>query len=343
MVSPRFSQRVSWILALLVCAAFLGIELGDYFLRGVKDVESIGSKPTVVREFGEGAPIAQSFSIARDGLHSVSVSISSDEPVVIELALDLVRSGLTPGSPQEGVATRVVEISKPSGVTWHTIDFPPISPSKGRTFTARFQLKRAEPHPLPPGGQSAARPAVGLMAWKDNPLPTGALSVGDQDRWGDLAFAAQANPPSRLQRMVDALSASLPAALRLNLGVAVLFAVLYGLLVLTIAIIAIAQLLPAIQHLAAQTEPHVQARRTRGVRALSAVALALAALRGHSRGTRARRRRFGQRSGPRGVGVPCRHARRLQSMARGDQRQCAPRDFCSPAQSHYLDCHGPCA
>lgn len=225
------TRRVSsW--ALLVCVVSLGIALGDYFLRDVKDVDSTGQKLSTVREFGEGTLIAQSFSMPRDGLRALTVSLWSDEPAAITFEFHLFRRGQ---GPSEEVVTRVVEVSKPAGTVRQTIEFPAISPAKHREFVARFQLTRALARNVEPTAAPAARPSVGLIAWGDNPLPSGMLWVGDEERWGDLDFSAEADPPTRLQRMAGAIDASLQPALRLTTAGALLLAILYGVMVVAVA------------------------------------------------------------------------------------------------------------
>jgi hypothetical protein len=78
----RYDTRALAVLALVICAAILGIECGEYFLRDVHDIDAVGQKPALVTEFGAGLPVAQSFTVLRDGLHSITVSISSDQPAV---------------------------------------------------------------------------------------------------------------------------------------------------------------------------------------------------------------------------------------------------------------------
>ena len=234
MLPTRLATRGLAVLALVIAAAVLVFECGDYFLRNVRDVETAGRKPTVIREFGDGLPVAQSFTTQRDGLHSVTVSIASDQPAVISFEFSLIRRGIIADWPDEPITRRAVQMSVPPGVTRETIDFPPVSRSRRRTFVATYRLLDV----MRPGS-STSGPRVALSAWADEAYPGGALTVGANQRWGDLAFSAQVDPPTRAARLKGTLDAMLPGWLPLGkIGLAVL-ASLYGLLLATVCMAAV--------------------------------------------------------------------------------------------------------
>lgn len=221
----RYDTRALSVLALVICAAILGIECGEYFLRDVHDIDAVGQKPALVTEFGAGVQVAQSFTVFRDGLHSITVSISSDQPAVIGFEFTLIRKGVLADWPDEPITKRLVQMSVPAGVTKQTIDFPPVSRSKDRTFVATFTASD-----IMRRGSTAADPHVALAAWSDEAFRGGALKVGTADRWGDLAFSAQVDPPTHLRRLTDSLNTALAPALHFGRTGLIVLGALYGVL-----------------------------------------------------------------------------------------------------------------
>jgi len=223
MQSSRHDTRALAVLALVVCAAILGTEGGEYFFRDVHDINAVGGKPTLVSEFGAGVPVSQSFVPHRDGLHSMTVSISSDQAAVIGFEFALVRKGQPADWPDEPILKRLVQMSVPAGITRQTIDFPPVSRSKDRTFVATFTMSDVMRR-----GSTAADPHVALAAWADDAVRGAALRVGTEDRWGDLAFSVQVDPPTRMQRLADSLNLALAPTLHLGRASLIGLAALYG-------------------------------------------------------------------------------------------------------------------
>jgi hypothetical protein len=221
----RHDTRALAVLALIICAAILSIECGEYFLRDVRDINAVGEKPMLVTEFGAGVPVSQSFTLQRDGLHSITVEISSDQAAVIGFEFALIRRGVIADWPDEPIMKRLVQMSVPAGITPQSIDFPPVSRSKDRTFVATFTMSDVMRR-----GSTASDPRVALTAWADDALRGGALKVGTADRWGDLAFSAQADPPTRLQRLTAALNLALAPTLHLGRTTLIVLAAAYGML-----------------------------------------------------------------------------------------------------------------
>src|SRR5262245_12497298 len=172
MQSSRHDTRGLAVLALVICAALLGLAAGRYFLSDVRDVDAIGKKPTLVSEFGAGMPISQSFTTQRDGLHSITVAISSDQAADLAFEMSLVRKGALADWPDEPITKQIVKVSVPKGVTRETIDFPTVTRSKDRTFVAIFTLSDVKPHdglPTPPH--------IALAGWPDDGARGASLQV----------------------------------------------------------------------------------------------------------------------------------------------------------------------
>jgi hypothetical protein len=273
MQSSRHDTRGLAAAALALCAALLGIQCGAYFLRAVDDVAAAGHKPALVREFGAGAPVSQSFLVPRDGLHALTIALSSDQPALVACDIILVRKGVLADWPDEPILTRQLDVSIQAGVTRERIEFPPVSRSKARTFVATFRVRSLMPH-----ASAKGEPHVALSAWGDDALRGGTLTVGGQDRWGALAITAQTDPPTRFERTRDDLAAlGGPGARAGGAGLA-LAALLYAALLLGVCYAAFARegaaARPATAFVA--SPPRGDLRDT--VRAAGAVSLALAAL-----------------------------------------------------------------
>jgi hypothetical protein len=230
----RHDTRALAVLALVICVAILGIECGEYFLRDVHDINAVGERSTLVTEFGAGVPVSQSFTVRRDGLHSISVSISSDQAAVIGFEFALIRKGVVADWPDEPIMKRLVQMSVPAGITRQTIDFPPVSRSKDRTFVATFTVSDVMRR-----GSTASDPRVALTAWADDAFRGGALKVGTEERWGDLAFSGQVDPPTRLQRLVDSLNVVLAPALHLGRASLIVLAASYAVLLALVCYVGI--------------------------------------------------------------------------------------------------------
>ena len=192
------------VLALIIVAALLAIDCGAYFFRAVQDVDAFGRKPALVTEFGDRVPIAQSLTPARDGFHSMTVSIVSDQDAIIGFEFYLIRKGIRADWPDEPILKRTVQRSVSAGITQQTIDFEPVTRSKARMFVATFTLTDAMLR-----GSSAQAPHIALAAWSDDAYRGGWLKVGPADRWGDLQFSAQVDPPTRLARLAGTVDAML--------------------------------------------------------------------------------------------------------------------------------------
>jgi len=230
----RHDTRALAVLALVVCAAILGIECGEYFFRDVHDINALGEKPTLVTEFGAGGPVSQSFTVHRDGLHAMTISISSDQAAVIGFEFALIRKGQLADWPDEPILKRLVQMSVPAGVTRQTIDFPPVSRSKDRTFVATFTMSDVMRR-----GSTADDPHVALTAWADDAVRGGSLKVGTEDRWGDLAFSAQVDPPTHLRRLADSLNLALALPLHLGRTSLIGLAAAYGMLLALVCYVAL--------------------------------------------------------------------------------------------------------
>ncbi len=222
-------------LALIACLTAPTLFLYAYFSRDVYDVEAIGSKRMIVMELGEGAGVAQLFTFPRNGLRSIAVAVWSAAPLDIDLEFELRRRPDLPGAPDLAIAHRVTTIAQPAGEAWHTVDVPVVADSKAATFVGVFRVRKVTGAPT--GGPAT----FGLVAWADDALPSGRLFVGSRERWGDLAFAAQAAPRTRFQRVVEALEGNLSATGRLWLA-SLSMTVFYWALVVLVAVSAVSGL-----------------------------------------------------------------------------------------------------
>jgi hypothetical protein len=139
-----------------------------------------GRHESLIPEFGSGVPISQIFQATANGLQEIRVLLHAEQAT--EAGMDWMLA-----EERDSAWTMVVaghrRLALPSGSHWYEIAFPPIEASAGHAY--RLTLQR---NPSAAVGQ----PSVALAAWLDNPLGNGFLSVGAEDRWGDLQFEARA-------------------------------------------------------------------------------------------------------------------------------------------------------
>lgn len=142
---------------------------------------SHGRHRVALEEFGEGVPVTQGFDAANDGLDAVRVQTQAAAPheVIVECRV-LARDG---GGFRE-LARSTSALHVPSGRAWHTLRFPPVVPSAGRSYAVGLRAVSVD------GG--APRGGVALVASRDRHLRFSYLIVGGRERWGDLVFEARA-------------------------------------------------------------------------------------------------------------------------------------------------------
>ncbi|MEO8260260.1 MAG: O-antigen ligase family protein [Acidobacteriota bacterium] len=198
--TPRWNR----LAIAFVCALFAG-EIYGLFGADTGSVIAAGRKPIELRQFGEGVPIDQTFVMAAGGLRSIRVQMSSDRNVSVRVGCELFQQTGGPGGPFEWLAASTIAVNQGAGRTWQTCSFRPVGGSAGGTFKVRLRLLR----PLPSG-----RPVIGLVAWLDDALGEGALSIAGREQWGDLRFEARGERQTVYAAFRRHTGASLPTPLR---------------------------------------------------------------------------------------------------------------------------------
>lgn len=203
--SHRESRRWRRAVLPVLCALAVAGELYGLFLRDTDRIEVTGRKPTVLREFGAGAAVAQTFSMVGDGLRSIRVQISSDRPVSLRVACEVFRRTDGPPGEYERVFISTTKVKQGAGRAWHSFTFPPIQESAARGY--KFQLQSLGPPP-----PDAAK--VGLVASLDDALPGDTLVTGEREQWGDLVFEAHGARMTAYDWFRLHTTSALPAPLR---------------------------------------------------------------------------------------------------------------------------------
>ena len=141
-------------------------------------IVAAGPHRTLVKEFGAGLPIAQSFTIANNGLQEIRFLTSASRAARHDLMWAL-------AVERDAVFVPVVSarraIDVPAGEAWHAIRFPVVDDSAGHTYRLEIRLPQ----------QTAKDADLAIVASLDDVHPGGFLVVNGEQRWGDLVFTAR--------------------------------------------------------------------------------------------------------------------------------------------------------
>jgi hypothetical protein len=184
-----------------------GLVLGGYALavRPVRHVGAHGVHTVLLKEFGAGAAIVQTFTMKANGLNAVDVLAWASDPADVSIECTL-------SSVQDGVATERTRWRTPVvdlvGLRRQRLEFPMIQNSAGGIFALAVQVTGIRPR------TPVARPEVALMASEDRPLGFSSLFVGHRERWGNLVFDTRAAGETVLGGFALDARPNLPAWLR---------------------------------------------------------------------------------------------------------------------------------
>jgi hypothetical protein len=166
-------------LPVLLGLACLG--LTEVYMLAVHAPERVragaGAHPSRVPEFGTGTPIAQTFAATADGVEEIRFLTDAAAATHGDLAWALSEDAGGTSAPVLGTH-RPLQIER--GLRWQSLHFPAVEHSAGRTY--RIELRF---HP-------ADTTVVALAASLDDTYRGGALTVGREERWGNLTFEARA-------------------------------------------------------------------------------------------------------------------------------------------------------
>jgi hypothetical protein len=197
-----------WYIA--ICGFVLLAEFYVFFvLPGGPTVELRGNKPLLVREFGQGSAIGQTFVPLADNLNGLRLWFAVDgEPIAATLECELQRD------EGQGLTTlhRWSEELVVRGRTSHIFSIPLVRESKDRLF--RFDFRVSGP----------SRAGLALEGSYDNPGP-GALIIDDRTQWGDARFETRT---ATLFEAFMAETTRVPWPLHYNVMALVIFLMAYN-------------------------------------------------------------------------------------------------------------------
>ena len=162
----------TWLLTLFAFAVLASFELYMLDVRAPDRLAMHGQHAIPLYEFGAQAPIAQTFAPRVDGLHQIRLRVSARAQAQGTLDWSLFEADGNGGWAKVVSAQRPIRLA--AGEGWHTLQFPEVERSAGRLFRLMLRL-------------SEAREGVALIASKDDAHAAGELTVGGQERWGDLS------------------------------------------------------------------------------------------------------------------------------------------------------------
>jgi hypothetical protein len=187
----------------LIVALLLGYQGYRLFVhqQGVPQTTAASGDTTTVGGIIGAWTISQSFTLEAGGFDGVSVQARPMGPRVAgQVLFEIFELDDARGAR---LHYRIVRDAREvvAGRSYH-VTFPPIEPSKGRTFRLDVRVPNA-----PADGM------IALVATRDDAYPAGRLFAGGREQWGDLVFATSARRATVASRLDDVLS-FLPPGLR---------------------------------------------------------------------------------------------------------------------------------
>jgi len=250
----------TWLLAVFAFAALASFELYMLDVRAPDRLAIHGSHTIPLNEFGAQVPITQTFTPRVDGLYEIRLRSSARAQAQGMLDWSLFEAD------GNGGWAKVLSAHRPMGLVagegWHTLRFPAVEHSAGRIFRLVLQL-------------TEAREGVALIASLDEAHRGGVLTVGEQQRWGDLVFEARATGDTAFGRFISRVTPGLPRPLRSGWSWVAIIA-LFDTLILVFARQALAALPPARQ--AQDRQPATAASRAISAGFILVLIVAMAAV-----------------------------------------------------------------
>lgn len=223
----------------LGCAAAIAAESYLLFFDRDHTFSIQGRQPYLLRELGDGIPIAHAFLMRGNGLRAVRVQFSSSAPTTVRLRWQLLRQPTTDakltimesGPPdvrleadrtwvthpviRGGISEKLSvmeegtrELHLEAGRTWATFPVTRDGSSHDRWYAFEAQLVDVPP------SEVRERTQVALVATHDNPDRGGSLWVADRNRPGSLVLRADRLDRTLYQRFVAEAEPNLPGWLR---------------------------------------------------------------------------------------------------------------------------------
>jgi hypothetical protein len=188
---------------LLIVGLLLGYQAYRLFVhqQGVPATTAAAGTTTTLGGIIGAWTISQSFTLEADGFDGVSVQARPmGSRVAGQVLFEIFELDEARGPrPHYRIVRDARDVV--AGRSYH-VTFPPIEPSKGRTFRLDVRAPNA-----PADGM------IALVATRDDAYPAGRLFAGGREQWGDLVFATSARRATVASRLDDVLS-FLPPRLR---------------------------------------------------------------------------------------------------------------------------------
>lgn len=188
-----------------VCAAVLGVEIYIAFINRAGTFRIEGVDPYDVTEFGSGSSVSHAFLMRGDGLHAVSIRLSSDTAATASVQWTLWR-GLADQPAEMTPAFEGTEsLDLKPGRQWKSLTFTRDGSSRDRWYTIQLRLLEVAP----------VSTQVAIVASRDNPERGGVLWVNDVRQPGSLFVRADWRGRTLYRRFLADAAPNLPAALRI--------------------------------------------------------------------------------------------------------------------------------
>ncbi len=158
--------------ALLVCLCGLALEVYLLAFHYTTHVEARGARPVLLKEFGAGIPLTETFTMQNNGLKGIRIRLAASEPSEVTFDWRLSEQGPLGFTTVRGNRRQL----RVSGERWVDLRFPAIAQSGQKRYT--LEIRAVAP----------ASSAVAIAASLDDALPAAMFHVGGQERWGDLVM-----------------------------------------------------------------------------------------------------------------------------------------------------------
>jgi len=169
-----------------------------------------GAQPYEITESADGALVSHAFLMRGNGLHAVQVRLNSDMPAAARIEWTLWM-----GTPEVGNMPRAFQgtelFSLKPGRQWKPLQFVRSGTSNNRWYTLDVRVLDVEAV-----GHPERRPAVSLVASRDNPDRGGVMWVNGVRQSGSLFLRAERQGRTPYRRFVVEAAPNLPAILQIR-------------------------------------------------------------------------------------------------------------------------------
>lgn len=195
----------------LACVVAIVLEVYVVLLDRESTFEIRGEQVYDIAEFAEGRTVTHAFLMRGDGMHAVSVRLTSSAPTSARLRWTLWHSYAEAfRAPMSRAFNGETDVTVTPEGSWVTFDVTRDGSSNNRWYTLDVQLVNAPPV----GAEPSTAPRVSLVASRDNPERGGILWVNGVRQTGSLMLRADRHGRTLYRRFEAEALPNLPRVFR---------------------------------------------------------------------------------------------------------------------------------